>query len=446
MEFRLLGPLEVLDGDRPLALGGGKQRSLSRDAPPARERDRLRPTGLIDALWGDGRRRPPPRPSRSTSRGCARSSATAARDPRARLRPAASSRSELDLARFEQLARRGAALRSRRARAQTLRRGAGAVAGPRARRPGLRGVRAARDRAARGAALGGARGSGSRPISPRAARDELVGELEALVAEHPLRERLRWPADARALPLRAPGGGARARTAQARRELSDELGLEPSEELRQLEQAILRPGPGARPARRAGAAADAGGATATFAPARAPRRASPSALAAPRRAAGRFERAARADRRGVVGPTDARRPRRRRSAERRRGCWPPASRSRRPRSASPTPGARHRPARHPAGASTCCSMDVADSAARRRRGVGARAGAVRRRPARRGRAAPRARGRCSCRSAAPGTTGRRSSSAPGSPGHGRAAAADRRRVGRRARTDATRAACSPTRR
>jgi DNA-binding SARP family transcriptional activator len=28
MDFRLLGPLEVVQHDRPLALGGGKQRAL----------------------------------------------------------------------------------------------------------------------------------------------------------------------------------------------------------------------------------------------------------------------------------------------------------------------------------------------------------------------------------------------------------------------------------
>ena len=37
---------------------------------------------------------------------------------------------------------------------------------------------------------------------------EVIGELEALVAEDPLRERLHGTADAGALPLRAPGGGA----------------------------------------------------------------------------------------------------------------------------------------------------------------------------------------------------------------------------------------------
>lgn len=50
MEFRILGPLEVWDEGRPLALGGAKQRALlaillmntNRVVPPAR---------LIELLW-----------------------------------------------------------------------------------------------------------------------------------------------------------------------------------------------------------------------------------------------------------------------------------------------------------------------------------------------------------------------------------------------------------
>ena len=68
---------------------------------------------------------------------------------------------------------------------------------------------------------------------------ELVGELEALVAEHPLRESLRGPL---MLALYRSGRQADALEAyvDARRTLRDELGLEPSPELRRLEQEILR--------------------------------------------------------------------------------------------------------------------------------------------------------------------------------------------------------------
>jgi len=67
----------------------------------------------------------------------------------------------------------------------------------------------------------------------------LVGELEQLVAAHPLRERLRAQL---MLALYRSGRQAEALAAyrDTRRTLADELGLEPSEELRELEQAILR--------------------------------------------------------------------------------------------------------------------------------------------------------------------------------------------------------------
>jgi class 3 adenylate cyclase len=68
---------------------------------------------------------------------------------------------------------------------------------------------------------------------------DLVVELEALVEEHPLRERFRAQL---MLALYRAGRQAEALQAyqDARRVLMDELGLEPSEELRALEQAILQ--------------------------------------------------------------------------------------------------------------------------------------------------------------------------------------------------------------
>ena len=79
-EFRLLGPLEVVEGDRALALGAGKQRCPVRDAAAARERDHLdrppdrRPVGRRAAAdRGQDRA--------GLCRGCARSSATAGCSP-----------------------------------------------------------------------------------------------------------------------------------------------------------------------------------------------------------------------------------------------------------------------------------------------------------------------------------------------------------------------------
>ena len=52
MEFRMLGPLEVLDGGREIAVGGGKQRALlavlllnANEVVPSER--------LIDELWGE---------------------------------------------------------------------------------------------------------------------------------------------------------------------------------------------------------------------------------------------------------------------------------------------------------------------------------------------------------------------------------------------------------
>jgi DNA-binding SARP family transcriptional activator len=66
----------------------------------------------------------------------------------------------------------------------------------------------------------------------------LVGELEALIVDHPLRERVRAQL---MLGLYRSGRQAAALHAYraARRKLADELGLEPGEELRRLERAIV---------------------------------------------------------------------------------------------------------------------------------------------------------------------------------------------------------------
>ena len=71
---------------------------------------------------------------------------------------------------------------------------------------------------------------------------ELVGELQVLVREHPLRERLR------AVLMQALYGSGRQAEAldvyrETRRLLVDELGIEPSPALHELEQAILRQDP-----------------------------------------------------------------------------------------------------------------------------------------------------------------------------------------------------------
>ncbi|MEV4176592.1 BTAD domain-containing putative transcriptional regulator [Nonomuraea sp. NPDC049709] len=74
-----------------------------------------------------------------------------------------------------------------------------------------------------------------------AAGDDLLltGELAALVARHPLRERLR-AVQLRALYLAGRQGEALASYEELRHRLADELGVDPSPELAALHQAILR--------------------------------------------------------------------------------------------------------------------------------------------------------------------------------------------------------------
>ncbi len=68
---------------------------------------------------------------------------------------------------------------------------------------------------------------------------EVTGELERLVAEHPLRERL-WQLLMLALYRGGRQADALAAYRWARDVLTGELGLEPGEELRELERAVLR--------------------------------------------------------------------------------------------------------------------------------------------------------------------------------------------------------------
>jgi DNA-binding SARP family transcriptional activator len=68
---------------------------------------------------------------------------------------------------------------------------------------------------------------------------EVTGELEGLVAEHGVRERL-WRLLVLALYRAERQADALAAYRRARAMLAEELGIEPGEELRRLEQAVLR--------------------------------------------------------------------------------------------------------------------------------------------------------------------------------------------------------------
>jgi DNA-binding SARP family transcriptional activator len=239
MEFRLLGPLEVAEQGRLLSLGGVKPRSLL--ALLLLHANRVVSTErLIDELWPDA----PP----SSAAKCITVYVSGLRKQlgQGRLITRAPGylmqvdRSELDLACFEQLLRdaRGA---DPAGAAQILDQALALWRGPAladlAYEPFAQ-TPVARLEELRLVAL-------EQRIDADLAcarHMELVGELEVLVMEHPLRERLRCQL---MLALYRSGRQAEALDAyqQARRTLSEELGLEPGVELKRLETAILQQDP-----------------------------------------------------------------------------------------------------------------------------------------------------------------------------------------------------------
>lgn len=240
MEFRVLGPLEVWDEGRRLSIAGAKQRALFTvlllHANEIVSSDRL-----VDLLWAD----------ESPENGAA-----ALRVRLSQLRKALPKdiivtrspgyvlhvrREELDLHRFERLTEQGRHALER-----------GDVAGASARLEEALGLW-------RGPALADvayesfAQAAINRLEELRLAAHELrieaglalgqhaelVAELEELVTEHPLRERLRAQL---MLALYRSGRQAEALDTyrEARRTLLETLGIEPGPALRELERAILR--------------------------------------------------------------------------------------------------------------------------------------------------------------------------------------------------------------
>jgi DNA-binding SARP family transcriptional activator len=239
MEFRLLGPLEVLEHDRSLALGGGRQRALFAvlllHANQVVSTDRLG-----DALWGQT---PPLRAAKSIQVYVSRLRKDLGEDRLVTRAPGyvlVLDRSELDLGRFEQLVAEAGRADPKSA-ARKLRQALGLWRGPAlsdlAYEPFVQ-SEISRLEELRWAAL-------EKRIDAELATGrhaELVGELEALVAEHPLRERLRCQLML-ALYRSARQAEALEVYRAARRELSEEFGLEPTAELKRLEQSILRQDP-----------------------------------------------------------------------------------------------------------------------------------------------------------------------------------------------------------
>jgi DNA-binding SARP family transcriptional activator/DNA-binding beta-propeller fold protein YncE len=225
LDFRILGPLEVADDASRVALGKGKQRALLA-LLLLHANDVVSIDRLIDELWGE---RPPPTAQTglhgyvSQLRKLLGSGRIETRGPGYLLRV---EESEVDRDRFEALARAG-----RFADALAVWRG-----------PALADFAYAPWAQAE---IGRLEERRLACLEARLDLDlnagnaaELVGELEAIVAANPLRERFRAQL---MLALYRSGRQADALNAyrQTRRMLVDELGIEPSEELKELQQRIL---------------------------------------------------------------------------------------------------------------------------------------------------------------------------------------------------------------
>jgi YVTN family beta-propeller protein len=258
MDYRILGPLGVCDGDREVSLGGDKQRALLA-ALLVHANEVVSADQLIDDLWGE---HPPPTALKTLQAYVSRlrkalgdAEELGRRSPTGRLvtqrhgyvlfvKPG-----ELDVDRFRERAEHGrAALAAGEAEeaARLLREALALWRGPPlsefayeafaapaiAQLEELR-LAALEERCEADLALG---------------RDhELVGELSGLVQRNPLRERLRAQL---MIALYHCGRQAEALDVyqEFRQALSEELGLEPSSRLASLELAILNRDPSLEPA------------------------------------------------------------------------------------------------------------------------------------------------------------------------------------------------------
>jgi DNA-binding SARP family transcriptional activator len=239
VEFRILGPLEVLCDGVPVRLGGARQRAVLA-VLLLHAGEVVSAARLVDGVW-EGE---PPETARnvvqsyvSQLRKVVGGDVISTRGGGYAVAPAPD---QLDLKRFERLTQTAdahdpAAAAARLREALGLWRGA-ALADV-AESAFLRAA-AARLEELKLSAL-------ERRIEAELAlgrSGELVGEIEALVVEHPLRERLRW---LQMLALYRAGRQVEALAAfrHGRATLVEELGIEPAPALRELESAILRQDP-----------------------------------------------------------------------------------------------------------------------------------------------------------------------------------------------------------
>ena len=243
MEFRVLGMIEVSqNGSGPIPLGGPKQRAVL--AHLLMRADHVVPTDvLIDEVWGEE----PPETARNALQSYAshlRKALGAERVEgsragyRLRAEPA-----EIDVARFQTLLRDARRILPIDARAAV---GAFDHALALWRGPAfadLAGERSLRAEAARLDELRlGAIEDRIEALLTIGRHAEVIGELEGLTARNPLRERF-WEQLMLALYRAGRQAEALAAFGRARHILADELGIDPSPELRKVHERILAQSP-----------------------------------------------------------------------------------------------------------------------------------------------------------------------------------------------------------
>jgi DNA-binding SARP family transcriptional activator/ABC-type branched-subunit amino acid transport system substrate-binding protein len=241
MDFRVLGPLEVTDGGRPLALGGPRQKLVL--ASLILEANHVVPTDrLIDRIWGD---EPP-----DAARGALFSYISRLRKllgaARIQARPPGYvllvEPSDVDALRFAELltkarARNGNREATRALLTQALDLWRGSALSDLAEHDALRPAIARLEELRLGA------------LEDRIEADidlghhrEAVPMLESLTTEHPLRERF-WSQLILALYRSGRQGDALGAFHRARNTLLEELGIDPSPEVRRLHDMVLRQDP-----------------------------------------------------------------------------------------------------------------------------------------------------------------------------------------------------------
>ena len=223
MEFRILGPLEVLEGDRALDLPGQRQRGLLA-LLLLHANQVVSSSRLIEELW--------PEEASESHAGALQASVSRLRKS---LGPGAEllvtlptgyvirARAGAARPRPVRASRRGGRRRRATGGRRAAARGARALARPRARRLRLRAVRAGGDRAPRGGAPARGRDADRRRPRPRPPRRARRGARRARGRAPPARAPAR-PADARALPVGPSGRGAGRlpdRATRARRRAGD---------------------------------------------------------------------------------------------------------------------------------------------------------------------------------------------------------------------------------